>query len=258
MLGEDHRLAGGFDLFARGVLPAGDGQHVDRVAPAVHLLRERDRGYDRAFDVAERHGRALAPHDADDGEIAVVDLDDLAGRVFHSREQVFLDLGTDDADLALLRHVDVVDEAAVDDLLRVDLLVVGHVAHQRIVALAFVVAAMDLPAPVDARGVLHLLEPSDVFHVVVVHAPPAVLGHALVGKRGLRRLYEQRVGRHVAQLRPEQAPQPHAGTQQYGKHEDTPEDAQRRHDAALAVAGDRLPYLVPAVCIEKSHGFYLL
>ena len=57
---------------------------------------------------------------------------------------------SDDADLALVHHVYLVDVTACDDLLRVDLLVVGRVSHHLIVALALFVAAVEFVAPDDA------------------------------------------------------------------------------------------------------------
>ena len=165
------------------------------------------------------------------------------------------DLGADDAGFAFLHHVDLVDKASVEDFLGIDFLVVGGVPHQRVVALVLPVAGVDLAAPEHRRGVLHLGQPLHRLHILVVHPPPAVFGHALVGDAGLLGLHEQRVGRHVAQLRPEQTSQTHPRAQHHRQHEDTPEDPQRSHDTALAVPGDGLPDFVPAVCVEKGHGF---
>ena len=252
MAGEKDLLAGFFDAFARDVVAAGHGDHVHEVAAPEHLLGQRDGNDDRTLDVAERHGGTLLADDADDGEIAVVDLDDPARGVFAAGKEVFPHLGADDADLALALHVDVVDEASVEDLLRVDALVVGRITHQRVVALAVAAAAMEFAAPERGRGVEHFGQLFEDFDVAVDHAPPAVFGHAFVRYGGLLGLHEDGVGRHVAQLGPEQALQTHAGAEHDGKHEDAPEDAERRHDAAFAVARNGLPYLAPAVAVEKS------
>ena len=150
MPGEDGFAGRFLNLFARNVLVAGQRQQVYRAAVAEHLLRQRDRDDDRAFDVAERHGRRFAAHDADDGEVASSNLDDFARRVGFARKEVFLHLRADDADLALVHHVYLVDVTACDDLLRVDLLVVGRVSHHLIVALALFVAAVEFVAPDDA------------------------------------------------------------------------------------------------------------
>ena len=254
MAGEHGLAARLFDLLAGCVVAARHGEHVDPVAAAVHLLRQRYGHDGRVFDIAERHGRTLLAQHADHPKIGIVHLDHLACRVLFAREQVFRDLCADDADLAFLHHVHLVDETAVEDFLRVDLLVVGRVAHQRVVAFVFAVAAMHFVAPEYGRGVQHFGLFLDGLHVFVVHPPPAVLGHALVGNSRLFGLHEQRVGRHVAQLRPEQASETHAGAQHHREHEDAPEDPQRGHDAALAVPGDGLPDFVPTVCVEKGHG----
>ena len=73
---------------------------------------------------------------------AVYKRQDFARRVGFARKEVFLHLRADDADLALVHHVYLVDVTACDDLLRVDLLVVGRVSHHLIVALALFVACL--------------------------------------------------------------------------------------------------------------------
>lgn len=226
---------------------------MDAVSGAVELLGQRYGHDDGAFEVAERHHRILFADEADDREIGTADFDRFAGRIGRTRKEVFLHLRADDADLAATGHIHLVDVTAVRDFLRLDALVVGRITHDGIIALALFVTAMLLVAPEDGRGVEHFGKLPHGVDVAVVHTPPSVFRHALVGDAGLLGLHQNGIGRHVAQLSAEHAREPHTGTEHHREHEDAPKDAQCRHDTPLAVAGDGLPDFVPAVYVEKMH-----
>ena len=186
-------------------------------------------------------------------------IDDPADGVRLARKEVFLHLRADDTDFAAAGHVHLVDVAAVGDFLRLDALEIGRITHDGIVALALFVAAMLFAAPEDGRVLEHLGQLAHGFDVAIVHAPPPVFRHTLVGNTGLLGVHQNGVGRHVAQLGAEQTREPCTGAEHRREHEDTPKDAQCRHDTAFAVSGDGLPDFVPAVYVEEvRHGVYLL
>ena len=233
---------------------ARDGDHVHRGAFVPELLHERVGHDDGGFRVASDVDRGTAPlRDAYDGEVEVVHLEGLAHRVFAAGEELLPYLGADDAHLAFPIHVGLVDETAELQRLRVDLLEVGGVPHQVVLAFAFVVRHLLRAAPVRGRRIAdaRYLSP-DGFQVVHVEVPPAARRHALVGDA--RAVGEEvgRVGGVAAQRCAGGTAQPHPEAHHHGEHEDAPEDAQSRHDAPFAVAGDGFPDFFPAV--EVEHG----
>ena len=239
-------------LLGRFVRISGECQHVDRPSQSVHLLYEQCRDDDGSLRVAEGHHASQGFGNADDREVGAADLDRFARRIFSAGEEVAPDLKSDYADFALAQFIDFVQVAPHENLLGGDLLHVGRVAHQSEFAFVVLVAHVALVAPANGRDVFDAGQFPERFQVVPVQFPATARRHTFVWDGGAVGHDENGVGGRTAQLGAEHAAQPRAGTQQDDQHEDTPEDTQRRHDAAPAVAGDRLPDFVPAIRIEKS------
>ena len=138
---------------------------------------------------------------ADHGQVHVVHADRAADRVLAAGKQIQPDLLGEDAYLALLLHVDFVEKPAEPDRLRADLLKIGIVSYQAVIAFFVVPAEFVFAAPddrADAADVGHLF--FDRSEVLVLELPVTSGREPFVGDRGTAAPEETGVDGHIAQL----------------------------------------------------------
>ena len=219
-------------------------QALARVVHPLHCAEREQHGGIRVETYAHvRYGRH-----ADDRQIGVVHPDRAADRIFSTREQLLPDSLGNHADLALLLHVDFVEETAEQQPLRQNLLETRGIADDRVGSLAVVAAEIVGTSPEDAsHGFDARYLGLDDAHVVVVELPVASGRQSFVRDRRLAAPQEAGVLVHAVQVGVKQVAKAQSGPHHDGQHEDAPKDSEGGHDAALAVSVDGLPDFFPAV-----------
>ena len=144
--------------------------------------------------------------------------------------------------LALLTDIDVVDEAAVEHLHLVNLVVVGiDATHLR--------ADILLPQTDGARGAILCTHLVDVVcelaggdsHVALMQTDVTSLLQSLVGHRRLAAEDHHRTGEEAVVLLYRRIDEAIAGSQEHDEHEDAPRHGEARQRCAQLVASRRLP-----------------
>ena len=215
-----------------------EADHVDAVAQVVHLLHRGVGQGDGLRGLALYVDVALRRAHADDLVVHAVHLHVPSARVAPVFEEALVHALADDAYLAPLADVHVVDEAAIGHLLVLQPLVVGVQAAD--VALIFVALVHRLLAPLrDARrGHGHARDGGHALHVVNLQVPPAPLAEAPVRLVRLARHGEARVGGEAFELLLQFLLHTPSAPAQGHEHEDAPKHPEGRQQAARLVAGD--------------------
>ena len=153
---------------------------------------------------------------------------------------------TEDDNLALPAHVDLVDEAAMEHLRLLNLEVVGIDAHQRggeillPVGDGLSILREDGPDVVDGLGKVR----AGGGDVAVLQRQVAALLQPLIGLRGHSAEHHHRVRQEAVRLLHLGVDQSVSGAQQDDEHEDAPGHGKSRQARAQLVAARRLPYLI--------------
>ena len=185
--------------------------------------------------------------------------DALAARVSASRKQFFVHALADDAHLAVLSYVHVVDVTAVEKLRSLHVLVVRQQAFHRAVGLAVVVSGASAPVRQHGRDGLqlgHML--LQAYHVVVDHAPLAFLAEAGVWLCCVSGHDDGRVGGEPFKVALQHFLQSLAAAEQRHEHEHAPEHAEAGEEAACLVTCKRIEYFAKAVYVEFHCCCFLL
>ncbi len=252
LLEEFHDIA--FQLLARLAFCCGHGEQRYVTVRVEYALEGRERNVDplRLF-----HRRGLEREHPDDAEVDAFDLHILANRVDALIEDHRGGLLADDAYLAPLLVIQVIDRTAVNDLLRdFDTEIFGVRTEDREGRCAFLVPDVELALELILRG--HQVDARHVFpNALDVFLDERVLpasGHALVSHRCAGRDDPDAVDGIEQHALLHAILQALAGAKQQYQHEDAPEHTKRRGKCPDLVGLDRLQYLLPLIKAEHGRG----
>ena len=230
-------------------LSAGDGYQVDSVASVIGLLHEGQRqGDTRAVFTTDVDTLAHVVVNAYYLIIYIVNADALAAGVATTWEQFLIGLLLDDAHLAVVTDIGLVDVSAVEHLRLVHALIVGHSAADADSGLAVAVVGGTAVREEQGRDDVELRDAATyALYVLVVHRPHTAFAEALVCfARGLRP-HQGAIGGEASEILLEQLFQSVAATHQCHEHEHAPEDAKARQERTRLVACQGVEHLAVGV-----------